>query len=92
MRSSSRSQARSNPSLYPGLDAAFLAFAAGAMIYVSVDELYPMARRLGHVTLFAAGACLAVATTALLHIAIPSCRPARKSSPETHHRPPSSSV
>jgi ZIP family zinc transporter len=34
-------------SLFPGLNAAFLAFAAGAMIYVSIHELLPMARRLG---------------------------------------------
>jgi len=35
-------------SIFPSLNAVFLAFAAGAMIHVSVHELAPMARRLGH--------------------------------------------
>jgi len=37
-----------------------MAFAAGAMIYVSVDELFPMARRMGKTPLFILGAGLAV--------------------------------
>jgi hypothetical protein len=40
----------------PSLNAAFLAFAAGAMLFVSVHELIPMARRYRHTGLFLAGA------------------------------------
>jgi len=40
----------------PALSAHFLAFAAGAMIFVSVHELIPMAQRVRHVGLFACGA------------------------------------
>ena len=36
------------PFLSPGLLAALLAFVAGIMIYISVDELLPMAHRYGH--------------------------------------------
>jgi zinc transporter ZupT len=35
-------------SVLPGLNATFLAFAAGAMVHVAIHELLPMARRLGH--------------------------------------------
>ncbi|MDD3447898.1 MAG: ZIP family metal transporter [Gammaproteobacteria bacterium] len=41
--------------LRPGLVPAFMGFAAGAMIFVSIHELIPMARRYGHRRLFAAG-------------------------------------
>ena len=44
----------------PGLNAAFMAFAAGAMLFVSFHELAPMARRYGRVAWFAAGIALAV--------------------------------
>jgi ZIP family zinc transporter len=44
----------------PTLNAHFLAFAAGAMIFVSIHELIPMARRYGHAPLFASGALLAL--------------------------------
>jgi zinc transporter ZupT len=38
--------------VYPGLNPLFMAFAAGAMIFVSVHELLPMARRYGNIGLF----------------------------------------
>ncbi|HEX6237232.1 MAG TPA: ZIP family metal transporter [Acidimicrobiales bacterium] len=56
--------------LYPSLNAAFLAFAAGAMIFVSVSELYPMGRRLGHLGHFTLGAATALPTYAALQLAI----------------------
>lgn len=56
--------------LYPSLNAAFLAFAAGAMIFVSVSELYPMGRRLGHLGHFAIGAATAIPTYAILQLVI----------------------
>ena len=34
-------------SISPGLNAAFLAFAAGAMVFVAVHELVPLSRELG---------------------------------------------
>ena len=40
----------------PSLNSVFLALAAGAMLFVSVHELVPMARRHGHQAHFAAGA------------------------------------
>lgn len=39
----------------PSLHAHFLAFAAGAMVFVSIHELIPMARRYRHTGLFAGG-------------------------------------
>ncbi|MCZ7566544.1 MAG: ZIP family metal transporter [Burkholderiales bacterium] len=44
----------------PALNAFFLAFAAGAMLFVSVHELLPMARRYGWFPLFVAGGALSV--------------------------------
>ena len=41
--------------VYPGLNPLFMAFAAGAMIFVSVHELLPMARRYGNIGLFMTG-------------------------------------
>ena len=41
--------------VYPGLNPLFMAFAAGAMIFVSVHELLPMARRYGNIGLFITG-------------------------------------
>lgn len=41
--------------VYPGLNPLFMAFAAGAMIFVSVHELLPMARRYGHLGWFVTG-------------------------------------
>jgi ZIP family zinc transporter len=44
----------------PGLNAHFLAFAAGAMVFVSVHELVPMARRYRHLGAFLGGAVASV--------------------------------
>ena len=41
--------------LLPALNPLFMAFAAGAMIFVSLHELVPMARKYGNMPLFAAG-------------------------------------
>lgn len=46
--------------VYPGLNALFMAFAAGAMIFVSVHELLPMARRYGNIGLFISGGVASV--------------------------------
>jgi len=39
----------------PALNAHFMAFAAGAMLFVSIHELFPMARRYRHLGLFLGG-------------------------------------
>jgi ZIP family zinc transporter len=41
--------------LAPSLNAHFMAFAAGAMLFVSIHELIPMARRYRQITLFLSG-------------------------------------
>jgi ZIP family zinc transporter len=56
--------------VYPALNAGFLSFAAGAMIFVSLHELYPMARRVRRSREFAAGAAAAVLVYELLQTAI----------------------
>ncbi|MEX2100672.1 MAG: ZIP family metal transporter [Acidimicrobiia bacterium] len=56
--------------VYPALNAGFLAFAAGAMVFVAIHELYPMARRVRHPGGFAAGAAAAVIVYALLQLVI----------------------
>jgi ZIP family zinc transporter len=48
------------------LNAHFLAFAAGAMIFLSIHELIPMARRYRHAGLFVCGALLALLVSWLL--------------------------
>ncbi|OGI44038.1 MAG: zinc permease [Candidatus Muproteobacteria bacterium RBG_16_64_11] len=53
-------------SIAPALNAHFMAFAAGAMIFVSIHELIPMARRYRHIGLFVAGTVLSVAVYWLL--------------------------
>jgi len=50
----------------PALNAHFMAFAAGAMIFVSIHELLPMARRHRHIGLFVAGTVLSAAVYWLL--------------------------
>lgn len=54
---------------HPALNAYFMAFAAGAMIFVSLHELVPMARRYGRIGWFAAGLLLSVAVHQLLALA-----------------------
>jgi ZIP family zinc transporter len=44
----------------PALNAHFLAVAAGAMIFVSIHELIPMARRYRHIGLFVGGIAASV--------------------------------
>jgi len=50
----------------PALNAHFMAFAAGAMVFVSIHELVPMARRYGHPAQVVAGALAGVGVHALL--------------------------
>jgi ZIP family zinc transporter len=57
--------------LGPGLNAFLMALAAGAMIFVSVHELLPMAARLGHLPHFGAGLALSVPVYALLRWMVP---------------------
>jgi ZIP family zinc transporter len=52
----------------PSLNGAFLALAAGAMLFVSVHELIPMARRHRHGGHFAAGAAASVLVYLLLQM------------------------
>lgn len=51
---------------HPALNPLFMAFAAGAMVFVSVHELLPMARRYHKAQLFVLGAILSVFVYALL--------------------------
>lgn len=55
--------------LAPSLNGWFLAFAAGAMLFVSIHELIPMARRHGHPGLFAGGMMASLPTYLLLAFA-----------------------
>jgi ZIP family zinc transporter len=57
--------------LQPALNALFIALAAGAMIFVSLHELVPMAARFGNLPLFAAGLALSVPVWVLLRWALP---------------------
>jgi len=50
----------------PALNPVLIAFAAGAMIYVSIHELIPMANRWGHKRYFAMGMAISVLVYALL--------------------------
>lgn len=56
---------------HPALNPLFMAFAAGAMIFVSVHELLPMAWRLRKTHLFIIGAILSVFVYALLAALVP---------------------
>jgi len=52
--------------LAPALNTHFMAFAAGAMLFVSIHELIPMARRYRHIRLFLSGMILSVLVHGLL--------------------------
>jgi ZIP family zinc transporter len=52
--------------LAPTLNAHFMAFAAGAMLFVSTHELVPMARRYRHIRLFFLGMIFSVLVYGLL--------------------------
>jgi ZIP family zinc transporter len=54
----------------PRLNGYFLGFAAGAMTFVSLHELVPMARRYGHLGWFTGGIALSVAVHRLLALAL----------------------
>jgi ZIP family zinc transporter len=56
---------------HPMLNPLFMAFAAGAMVFVSVHELLPMARRYGKIPLFTLGMAISVVVYALLALAVP---------------------
>jgi ZIP family zinc transporter len=53
----------------PGLNGHFMAFAAGAMLFVSFHELVPMARRYGRIGWFGAGLALSLVVHRLLALA-----------------------
>ena len=55
----------------PGLNAFLMALAAGAMIFVSIHELLPMAQRHGRLELFALGGVLSVVAYLALAWALP---------------------
>jgi ZIP family zinc transporter len=57
--------------LEPALNAFLIALAAGAMIFVSVHELLPMAVRVGHLGLFGAGLALSAPVYVLLRSIVP---------------------
>jgi ZIP family zinc transporter len=50
----------------PGLNAAFLAFAAGAMVFVALHELVPLSRELGRRRATALGIGAGIAIVAVL--------------------------
>ena len=55
----------------PDLNPLFMAFAAGAMVFVSLHELLPMAQRYGRIHRFVLGAGISVVAYGLLSLAIP---------------------
>jgi ZIP family zinc transporter len=57
--------------LAPTLNAFFMAVAAGAMIFVSVHELLPMAAKFRNLRLFGAGLALSVPVYVLLRSLVP---------------------
>lgn len=54
--------------LAPSLNPPFMAFAAGAMIFVSIHELLPMAKRYKKTNLFIEGIILSIITYWMLHM------------------------
>ncbi len=59
------------PHEQPSLNPLFMAFAAGAMVFISVHELLPMARRYHKTRLFVLGALISVFVYALLAALVP---------------------
>lgn len=57
---------------HPVMNPLFMAFAAGAMVFVSVHELLPMAKRYRHLELFILGATISVLVYALLASMVPA--------------------
>jgi ZIP family zinc transporter len=57
--------------LQPALNALFIALAAGAMMFVSVHELLPMAARFGNLLLFGIGLALSIPVYLLLRLIVP---------------------
>lgn len=57
---------------HPVLNPLFMAFAAGAMVFVSIHELLPMAKRYKHIKLFILGAATSVLVYALLVTFMPA--------------------
>lgn len=57
--------------LNPALNPLFMAFAAGAMVYISVHELLPMARQYRKTSLFVVGLVLSTLIYALLIMILP---------------------
>jgi ZIP family zinc transporter len=57
--------------LHPGFNPLFMAFAAGAMIYISLHELLPMARLYQRRGWFSAGAAFSVALYLLMGLLLP---------------------
>ena len=57
---------------HPAINPLFMAFAAGAMVFVSLHELLPMAQRYRKIHLFAGGAILSVIAYALLSWLVPA--------------------
>jgi len=56
---------------HPIFNPVFMAFAAGAMIFVSVHELLPMARRYHKIHLFILGMIVSVFIYTLLSVMVP---------------------
>lgn len=59
-------------SLAPTLNPLFMAFAAGAMIFVSIHELLPMAKRYKKTNLFIIGIALSIIAYWILHMFLPT--------------------
>jgi ZIP family zinc transporter len=55
----------------PSLNAFFMALAAGAMVFVSMHELMPMASRFGHLPLFGVGLAVSVPVYLVLRWIVP---------------------
>jgi zinc transporter, ZIP family len=55
-------------SIAPALNPFFIAFAAGAMIFVSIHELYPMAQRYKKISYFVLGIALSLIVYSVLSL------------------------